>query len=105
MLGGHSTFHQNQEGIDDEDGNVAVDAGGGTWRRDRSRRGEAASGDEWTVPVLVTFSKITRLGPFPFSVGAGAGYFLEKPDGGPQWKLRTVFTLILPGRSEEEVRS
>jgi hypothetical protein len=30
------------------------------------------------------------------SVGAGAGYYAEHPDIGPEWKLRTIFTLILP---------
>ncbi len=69
-----------------------------TLSSETSANWEAASGDEWTVPVLVTWSKITRFGPFPFSVGAGAGYFLAKPDGGPEWKLRTVFTLILPSK-------
>jgi hypothetical protein len=59
---------------------------------------EAASGEEWTAPVLVTVSKITRFGPFPFSVGASAGYYLDAPSIGPDWKLRTVFTLILPAK-------
>ncbi len=57
---------------------------------------EAAEGEEWTVPINFLASKITKLGPFPFSIGGGAGVFIEQPTGGPEWKLRTVFTLILP---------
>jgi len=57
---------------------------------------EAASGEEWTIPINAVLSKVTRLGPFPFSVAAGAGVFVEQPTGGPEWKLRTQFVLILP---------
>lgn len=53
-------------------------------------------GEEWTVPVNIAISKVTKLGPFPFSVQAGAGVYAEKPEGGPDWRLRTQFTLILP---------
>ena len=59
------------------------------WRADSDQR--------WTIPINVLVSKVTKLGPFPFSIGAGAGYFLESPDAsGARWKLRAVFTLILP---------
>jgi hypothetical protein len=57
---------------------------------------EAESGEEWTVPILVQVSKITRLGPFPFQIGVSGGPYLERPSGGPEWKLRMVFTVILP---------
>jgi hypothetical protein len=57
---------------------------------------EAEDGETWTVPINLALSKITRFGPFPFQVGAGAGVYLESPTGGPEWKLRTVFTVILP---------
>jgi hypothetical protein len=30
-------------------------------------RSNAADGDEWTVPINFTVSKVTRFGPFPFS--------------------------------------
>jgi len=57
---------------------------------------EAESGQRWTVPVNVLVSKVTKLGPFPFSIAAGAGYYVESPNIGPDWKLRLAFTLILP---------
>ena len=56
----------------------------------------AGSGQQWTIPIIGQVSKVTRLGPFPFSVGAGLGYFLESPDGGPQWMLRMNFVVLLP---------
>ena len=57
---------------------------------------KAESGQKWTVPINVSVSKVTRLGPFPFSIAAGAGYYASHPDIGPRWKLRMNFTLILP---------
>ena len=52
--------------------------------------------DTWTIPINATVSKVTTLGPFPFSVLGGAGVYVASPDGGPEWKLRAAFTLILP---------
>lgn len=57
---------------------------------------EAPSGEEWTIPINVSVNKLTRFGPFPFQVSLGGGYYVEKPEGGPAWKLRLAFTLILP---------
>jgi len=57
---------------------------------------KAASGEKWTVPINFQISKVTRLGPFPFSMGAAAGVYAASPTGGPSWKLRTVFVLLLP---------
>jgi hypothetical protein len=48
------------------------------------------------VPLLFNVSKVTKLGPFPFSIGAGVGAFVLKPEGGPSWKLRMVGTVLLP---------
>ena len=55
--------------------------------------------DTWTIPINLTVSKITTLGPFPFSVLGGAGVYVASPEGGPDWKLRAAFTLILPRRN------
>jgi hypothetical protein len=58
---------------------------------------EAADGDEWTIPINFTVSKITKLGPFPFQVGGGLGWYADAPAIGPDgWQLRAQFTLILP---------
>jgi hypothetical protein len=52
--------------------------------------------DEWTVPMHVTISKLTKFGPFPMSVGGGIGIFTAAPGGRPDWRLRFVTTLLLP---------
>jgi hypothetical protein len=57
---------------------------------------KAASGQEWTVPINFMISKVAKLGKKPISVAAGAGYFLQKPDDGPEWKFRSVVTLLFP---------
>lgn len=57
---------------------------------------EADSDQRWTVPINVIVSKVTRFGPFPLSIAAGGGYYVESPEIGPDWKLRLAFTLILP---------
>jgi len=57
---------------------------------------EAESGQEWTVPINLLASKLTRLGPFPLSVQGGLGVYVESPDSGPDWQLRMAFTVLLP---------
>jgi hypothetical protein len=57
---------------------------------------ESAPDQRWTVPVLFLVSKVTKLGPFPFSIQAGGGYYAARPDVGPKWKLVTNFVLLLP---------
>ena len=56
----------------------------------------APKGDRWSVPITAGISKITRFGPMPMSVQVGAGYYVAKPTGGPNWQLRTTFTLLMP---------
>jgi hypothetical protein len=56
----------------------------------------ATEGQRWTVPVIFQLAKITKFGPFPFQVQGGVGYYVERPDGAPQWKLRMNFVLLLP---------
>ncbi len=50
----------------------------------------------WTVPVNFLVSKLTKLGPFPFSVQAGGGYYAARPDVGPDWRLQLAFIILLP---------
>jgi len=42
------------------------------------------------------FTKLAKFGPFPAAYQVGIADYLESPDGGPSWKLRTTFTLLLP---------
>jgi len=57
---------------------------------------EAPSGDRSTVPIQAFLGKVTRLGPFPFQVQGGGGYFVARPDGAQHWTARLNFVLILP---------
>jgi hypothetical protein len=57
---------------------------------------EAADGQRWTVPVNFLVGKVTTLGRRPISFQLGAGYYAEKPAGGPNWKLRANVTLLFP---------
>ena len=59
---------------------------------------EAADGEKWTVPINAMVSKITKFGPWPFQIGIGAGHYAEKPAGGPEWQLRTQFTILPRGK-------
>jgi len=57
---------------------------------------EASSGEEWTIPIIFQYTKLAKFGPFPAAYQVGIADYLESPDGGPSWKLRTTFTLLLP---------
>ena len=51
-----------------------------TVQSETSANWEAASGEQWTVPINVSVSKVTRLGPFPFSFAVGGGYVVGSSD-------------------------
>jgi hypothetical protein len=53
-------------------------------------------GTDWTIPVNVTVTKLTKFGPLPMSIGGGVGIFVETPSGKPDWRLRLVATILLP---------
>lgn len=53
-------------------------------------------GDHWVVPVNLSISQLTKIGKQRVSVGGGFKYYLEKPDGGPDWGLRLVLTFLFP---------
>jgi hypothetical protein len=53
-------------------------------------------GDQWLVPVNLTVTQLTRIDTQPVSVGGGLRYYVERPDGGPEWGVRLIFTLLFP---------
>ncbi len=59
---------------------------------------EGETDQRWTVPVNFLVSKLTKLGPFPFSIQAGAGYYAVHPDVGPKWRFQMQFVVLLPQR-------
>jgi hypothetical protein len=56
----------------------------------------ADDSDRWAVPVNLAVSKLTRFANTPLSVQVGGGYYVAKPTDGPDWQLRTTFTLLFP---------
>jgi hypothetical protein len=52
----------------------------------------------WTVPIAVSFSKLSSFGPFPASYQFGGAGFAAHPDGGPSWKVRGAIVILLPRR-------
>ncbi len=53
--------------------------------------------EQWSVPVNVSASKLTRFGSQLISVGGGLRYWLDSPDGGAEGLgLRFTVTLLFP---------
>lgn len=50
----------------------------------------------WNVPINITYTKVTMLGGQRVSFAAGARTYLESPEGGADWGLRFVMTLLFP---------
>jgi hypothetical protein len=53
-------------------------------------------GTQWTVPITLTVSKVTKFGPLPMSVACGVSWFASAPGGQPDWRLRLGATILLP---------
>jgi len=52
---------------------------------------------EYTVPLNLSVSKVTRLGRLPVSFGGGARYWLASTEGGPHgWGFRFTVTAVFP---------
>lgn len=51
-------------------------------------------GREWTVPVNAYVSQILPIGEQPASITLLGRYYADKPDGGPDWGVTVVFTLL-----------
>ena len=52
--------------------------------------------DQWTIPLNVGVSKVTRIGRQPISFQAGLRYYFETPEGGPDWGARFTVTPLFP---------
>jgi hypothetical protein len=53
-------------------------------------------GHAWNLPVNVMYSKVTNISGRLLSFAGGARYYAETPDGGADWGLRFVVTLLYP---------
>jgi len=53
--------------------------------------------NQWSVPLNMFVSKVTKIDSQLISVGGGVRYWAASPDSGPQgWGLRLVVTLLFP---------
>lgn len=51
---------------------------------------------QWTVPINIGYSKVSRIGKQLVSYQGGVRYYLEAPDSGAEWGVRFTFTLLYP---------
>jgi len=66
---------------------------------------EAASGQQWIVPLGLAAGKIVKLGKLPLNLQAGSYYNVVKPDYGPEWQLRFQIQVLLPTSMLEKKKS
>jgi hypothetical protein len=52
--------------------------------------------DQWTVPVNAGYSTVFLAGGQAMRWQIGARHYLEAPQGGPDWGLRSTLTLLFP---------
>lgn len=58
---------------------------------------ESANGQEWSLPVNLTVSKVLRSGKQLMSIKGGIRYWAESPDGGAEdWGFRLELALLFP---------
>jgi hypothetical protein len=52
---------------------------------------------QWSVPINLVVSKLTRIGTQAISLGVGARYWADSPETGPHgWGARFIVTLLFP---------
>ena len=54
------------------------------------------TGEQWTVPINLFVSQVLKFGEQPVQFTAGPRYYVESPDGGPEWGARFVVTFLFP---------
>lgn len=54
------------------------------------------AGEQWTVPINLFISQLVKFGNQPVQFSAGPRYYVESPDGGPEWGVRFVVTFLFP---------
>ncbi len=52
--------------------------------------------EQWTVPINVMYSKVTKIGGQMISFAGGGRWYADKPEGGPEWGARFVVTFLFP---------
>jgi hypothetical protein len=54
------------------------------------------TGRQWLAPINFTISQLFRIGDQPLQAFVGGRYYVESPDGGPEWGLRFGLTMLFP---------
>ena len=57
---------------------------------------EATSGNRFTIPLGGGFGRVFKIGDQPISAYIQAFGYADKPEGGPDWSLRTQWTFLFP---------
>lgn len=52
--------------------------------------------EQWTAPIHLVVRQLFDLSDQRVSVALGGRYYLDKPEGGPQWGIRLGVTFIFP---------
>jgi hypothetical protein len=52
--------------------------------------------EEATVPMNYMVQQLVKIGKLPVAFQAGYRYYIEKPNGGPDWGLRFTVTFLFP---------
>jgi hypothetical protein len=52
--------------------------------------------DQWIVPANLVVSQLFKIGEQPVQAFVGARYYVETPNGGPEWGLRFGLTFLFP---------
>lgn len=58
----------------------------------------AASGQQWTVPLGGGIGRVFRIGEQPINAQLAGYYNVVRPDGGADWQLRLQLSLLFPRR-------
>ena len=56
-------------------------------------------GEQWTLPLNIGYSKVSRIGKQLVSYQGGVRYYMEAPDNGAEWGLRFTFTMLFPKKA------
>jgi hypothetical protein len=52
--------------------------------------------NQWNVPIVFTYSKVSKIGGQLVSYSGGVKGYAESPEGGPDWGVRFGLTLLFP---------
>jgi hypothetical protein len=51
---------------------------------------------QWVAPLNLVVSQLFKIGDQPVSFALGARYYIEGPDGGPEWGARAALVFLFP---------